>query len=435
MNHLCLRASLLALPAITLPAITAAAVAASEPATADPVTIVFESYNYGTAGLGGDGTQQLIDEFEATHPGIEIDAVGTPTAEIHTSVQRKAAAGDAPDVAQIGLSKFAFVLENLPYVPFGEFVDADVLEEHLAGMLPAVAGVAERDGELVGIPYSLSTPTLLINADVFRDAGLDPTDPPRTWDDVHAAALSIVDSGAQGVYVDAAGEAKSDFLTQSLINSNGGQVMDDDGRPTFDSPEAVGALSMLSELTSSGAQPAVSESEAIALFEAGELGMLVTSTAAFAGLVASTEGIFELETAALPAFGDRPVAPTVSGAALFVFSDDPAEQAAAWDFVSFLTGDRGQTIVTSQIGYLPLRPAIVEADDGLASFFAEDDRLLPAVEQMESIEPYQVFPGPDGTRATQVLQDDAVAPIMLSGADPESTLASVAVEVAELLGG
>ena len=419
-----------AVPLLSVPV----AAIGSSPAAADPVTIVFESYNYGTAGVGGAGTQQLIDEFEAANPDIDIEPVGTPTADIHTSVQTQAAAGDPPDVAQIGLSKFAFVLENLPYVPYNEFVDPAELDAHLAGMLPSVVAVAERDDELVGIPYSLSTPTLMINADLFREAGLDPADPPRTWEDAEAAALAIVDAGAQGLYVDAANEAKSDFLTQTLVNSNGGQVMDAEGTPTFDSPEAVGAMAMLADLTASGAQPAVSESEALALFEAGELGMFVTSTATLAGLVEATAGQFELATAGIPAFGDLPLAPTVSGAALFVFADDPARQAAAWEFVSFLTGDRGQTIVSSQIGYLPLRPAIVEDPDGLAPFLAEDGRLLPAIEQMQSIVPYQVFPGADGTRATQMLQDDAVAPIMLSGADPESTLTAVAGDVRDLLG-
>jgi len=427
--------TLIRLPAAVVALLPLPAVAiGSSPAGAEPVTIVFESYNYGTAGVGGAGTQQLIDEFEASHPDIDIEPVGTPTAEIHISVQTQAAAGDPPDVAQIGLSKLAFVLENLPYVPYNEFVDPAELETHLAGMLTSVVAVAERGSDLVGIPYSLSTPTLMINADLFREAGLDPANPPRTWEVAEAAALAITDSGAQGVYVDAANEAKSDFLTQTLINSNGGQVMDAAGNPTFDSPEAVGAMAMLADLTASGAQPAVSESEALALFEAGELGMLVTSTAALAGLVESTDGQFELTIAGIPAFGNQPLAPTVSGAALFVFADDPARQAAAWEFVTFLTGDRGQTIVSSQIGYLPLRPAIIDDPDGLAPFLAEDGRLLPAIEQLQNIVPYQVFPGPDGTRATQMLQDDAVAPIMLSGADPESTLTAVAGDVRDLLG-
>lgn len=419
-------------PAAAVAAATVPANAAS-PHNADPITIAFESYNYGTEGLGGAGTQVLIDEFEAEHPHIDIEPSGTPVGEIHTSVQTQAAAGDPPDVVQIGLSKYAFVLENLPYVPYDDFVPPSDLEAHLGWIVPSIAAVGETDGVRVGIPYTLSTPTLLINADLVRAAGSDPDAPPETWDEAKALALGIVEFGAQGIYVDAAGESKSDFLTQTLINSAGGAVMDNDGNPTFDSPEAIEALSMLADLTASGAQPAVSESEAIALFEAGELGMLVTSTALLAGMISTTEGVFELITAGIPGFGDTPVAPTVSGAALYVFSEDPDEQAAAWEFVSFLTGDRGQ-IVASQIGYLPLRPAIVDAPDGLASYFESEDRLLPALEQLDDVEPYQVFPGPHGTQATLMLQDDAVAPIMLSGADPESTLTTVAAEVRSLLG-
>lgn len=75
-------------------------------------SIVWESYNYGTAGLGGEGTQQLIDEFEALHPGITVEPIGTSAGEIHTSVQAAAAAGNPPDVAQIGWSKWPFVLET-----------------------------------------------------------------------------------------------------------------------------------------------------------------------------------------------------------------------------------------------------------------------------------------------------------------------------------
>lgn len=402
--------------------------------TTEDVTIVFESYNYGTQGVGGEGTQQLIDEFEAAHPSIHIEPVGTPAAEIHTSVQAKAAAGEPPDVAQIGWSKFAFVLENLPYVPFEEVAPAGELDAHLAGMAPAAVSMGELDGHLIGIPYTVSTPTMLINADLFREAGLDPAQPPATWAAAKEAAQAIVDSGAQGIYVDAAGDAKSDFLTQTLINSNGGSVMDAEGNVTFDSPEAVEALAMLSDLTDSGAQPPVSESEAVALFEAGQLGMLVTSTALLAGLVSSTADQFELTTGGIPAFGTKPIGPTVSGAGVFVFSEDPAKRAAAWELVKFLTGDRGETIVTSKIGYLPMRPGLVDDPNALAPYFAEDPRLLPALQQLDHLVPYQVFPGPDGTRATQTLQDDAVAPIMLSGADPESTLAAVADEVRSLLG-
>lgn len=398
------------------------------------VTIVFESYNYGTEGLGGEGMQQLIDEFEAEHPDIRIEPKGTPTGEIHTSVHAQAAAGNPPDVAQIGWSKFGFLLENLPYVPLTEIAPADELERHLADMYPATVELARHDGELTGLPFTVSTPTLFLNADLFRAAGLDPADPPATWTEAKTAAEAIVATGAQGIYVDAAGEAKSDFLTQSLIDSNGGRLLGDDGSLRLDSPEAVEALTMLADLSAGGAQPRVGEAEAVAMFQAGQLGMLVTSSALLGGLVAGTEGVFELETAGLPAYDGKDLAPTVSGAGIFVFSQDPEKQRAAWEFVRFATSERGYTILASVIGYLPLRPDIVDDPEYLGDVFARDDRLLPTVAQLESLVPYQVLPGRNGQQALELMQDDAIAPILVSGADPEATLRDVAGRMRDLLG-
>lgn len=401
----------------------------------EPITIVWESYNYGTQGVGGAGTQQLIDAFEASHPHIRVQPVGTPAGEIHTSVQAQAAAGDPPDVAQIGWSKFGFLLENLPYVPLEEVAPADELAAHLDGLYPAAVDLGRVDGQLVGLPYTISMPTVFLNVDLFRQAGLDPTAPPTTWDEAHQAALAIVEIGAQGIYVDAANEAKSDFLTQTLINSAGGRLLGEDGSLGLDSPEAVEAMTMLGELSASGAQPAVGQAEAIALFEAGQLGMLVTSTALLAGLVDTSDGVFELDTAPLPAFADRPVGPTVSGAGLFVFAEDGPRRDAAWELVRFFTSAEGFTIVTESIGYLPLRPSLIDDPDHLAPYFAADDRLLPTIAQLDGLVPYQVLPGRDGDRVRELIQDEAVAPIMLSGADPQPTLERVADRARELLDG
>lgn len=400
----------------------------------DVVTLTFESYNYGTKDVGGKGTQQLIDTFEASHPNIRIKPKGTPAGEIHTSVHAEAAAGHPPDVAQIGWSKLGFVLSNLPYVPLDDIAPPGALEKHLEGMYPAAVELGKHDGKLAGLAYSVSTPTMLINADLFTKAGLDPKHPPRTWTETKQAALAIKQkASAQGVFVDAANESKSDFLTQSLINSNGGRLVGDDGSLQLDQPAAVGALGMLGDLTKSGAQPAVGESEAVAMFESGQLGMLVTSTALLGGLAASKKLGFELTTSGLPAFDGHPVAPTVSGAGLFVFAKDKAKQAAAWEFVRFLTSPEGYTILASVVGYLPLRPGIINDPKYLKGFFAKDGRLLPTIRQLDSLATYQVLPGRNSQQAVEMIQDNAVAPIVQSGADPETTLREVSQRVRELL--
>lgn len=412
---------------------TEAASTAASTAGSEPVTIRFESYNYGNADLGGEGIQQLLDSFAAQHPDIVVEPSGTPAGEIHTSIAVQAAAGNPPDVAQISLSKFPFVLEELPYVPVEDVAPPDEWEEHIAGIVPQALAVGQDDGTVVGLPFVISTPTLFINADLFAEAGLDPSDPPATWEEAREAALAIVETGAQGIYVNAANEPKSDFITQSLVNSNGGSVLSPEGEVTFDSPEAIEALAMLGELTASGAQPPVTESEATGLFQAGELGMYLTSTAVFGSLREAAEGQFDIATGGMPAFGDQPVGPTNSGGGLFVFAQDPAKQQAAWELVRFLTSAEGYTVVTEVIGYLPLRPDIVDDPAYLGPYFDRDPRLLPSMEQLDNLVPYQVFPGPNGTQAREILQDDAVAPIMFSGADAETVLTEAAARVRELL--
>ena len=51
--------------------------------------------------------------------------------------------------------------------------------------------LTELDGRTYGIPYVFSTPTLFYNADLLRQAGLDPDKPPTTWTEVKQYGLQI----------------------------------------------------------------------------------------------------------------------------------------------------------------------------------------------------------------------------------------------------
>jgi len=48
------------------------------------------------------------------------------------------------------------------------------------------------DGRLVSMPFNSSTPVTWYNKDAFKQAGLDPEKPPRTWEETWAAARKIV---------------------------------------------------------------------------------------------------------------------------------------------------------------------------------------------------------------------------------------------------
>ncbi|HEV7974965.1 ABC transporter substrate-binding protein [Amycolatopsis sp.] len=406
----------------------------TDAASSGTITLSFLSYNYGTADLGGQGTQQLIDEFEAANPAIKIEPQGVAVADVLTKLRSSALGGNGFDVAQVGWSKMAVAYQSLPITPVQKIAPAQDWQDTAAGFNQAVLKATQHDGMTVAMPYTMSIPTLFYNANLFRAAGLDPADPPATMDQVRADALAIVQHGAQGVYFDVANASKSDFLTQSLVDSNGGSVVDADGKVTLDQPPAVQALQTMADLTRSAAQPGVKEADALAAFKAGKLGMLVTSTAVLTGLDSAAAGKFPVLATGFPSFGDKAPRPTYSGAGLVVLSKDTAKQQAAWKFIQFLTSAQAFTTITTKIGYLPLRPSVVTDPRYLKTYFDSDKRLLPALHQLDTLTPYTFFSGPKADQAVQALQDQAVAPIALQGADAQQTLHAVAGTIRGLLG-
>lgn len=411
-----------------------AATSASGSAPGATITLSFLSYNYGTPDLGGQGTQELISAFEAANPTIKIKPQGVPVAGALTEAQTETAAGSPPDVAQIGWSKMAAAYQALPVTPVQDIPAAAQWQAATAGMSQPLLKAVAENGKVVAMPYTISTPTLFYNATLFQKAGLNPADPPATVAAAQRDGLAIAKTGASGVYFDIAGAAKSDFLTQSIIDADGGSEISPSGQPNVDQPAAVAALAAMRELTTSGAQPAVSEADAIAAFDAGKLGMLVTSTALLAGIESAAQGKFDLRTAAMPGFAGKPAHTTFSGAGLVVLAKDKAHQQAAWQFIKFLTSAEGFTIITSKIGYLPLRPALVNDPRYLGAYYRKDPRIGPALKQLDEVTPYSFFSGPQAAQAVATLQDDAVQPIVFAGANPASTLAGVTRQIQSMLG-
>jgi multiple sugar transport system substrate-binding protein len=100
-----------------------------------------------------------------------------------------------------------------------------------------------------------------------------------------------------------------------------------------------------------------------------------------------------VRAATMPTFGDKPAKPTNSGSALFIMSKDPAKQRAAWELVKFMTSKRGYTVITSKIGYLPLRLDIVDDPQYLGEWTKQNPLVRPNLEQLSRLNQWVAFPG------------------------------------------
>ncbi len=363
------------------------------PPSSAPVSITYYNYNLASAGIGSEATKELIAEFTATQPNIKVEGVPVSSGRPRAGVQADLVAGRTPDVAQLVFSDLDFVVRNLGVKPMTDIVPPEEWAAHTGGMVPAGLNLGALDGKVYGLAYVFSTPVLFYNATLFKQAGLDPDMPPATWAAVKEAALKLRAATAKnGVYPGVYSEF--DWLLQGLFLSNGGRALSEDRRRvTFGESGAVGAIEMLRDLVKSGAHAKLAESESGDAFMSGNLGMILTTSVYQRAFLNAAKDKFELRAAKMPSFGDKPARPTNSGSALFILSKDPVKQRAAWELVKYMTSKRGYTVITSKIGYLPLRLDIVDDPQYLGAWTRENPMVRPNLEQLTRLNQWVAFPG------------------------------------------
>src|SRR3546814_7600708 len=51
------------------------------------------------------------------------------------------------------------------------------------------------DGQMLSFPFNSSTPVMYYNKDAFKKAGLDPENPPKTWEEMAVALPKLTEIG------------------------------------------------------------------------------------------------------------------------------------------------------------------------------------------------------------------------------------------------
>jgi multiple sugar transport system substrate-binding protein len=399
------------------------AAALPAPLAADQqVTITFEDYNLASAGIGRDATLKMLDEFHQQHPNITVEAKATTDQQMFSTVQAEVVAGTPPDLAQLLLREWDQNIESLPVKTLSDIVPPDELQAHLGGTYPInqnALKLTERRGKLQGLPYVFSTPTLFYNASLFKAAGLDPDAPPKTWDEVRAAANAIKDrTHNDGLYIAC---IENDWCAQGVLLSNGGRVMADDRSQIYwAEPASLDVYRFWQAMVSEGSHSRLSADDAQQAFQAGKLGMLLNTSAVQGSLLKAAEGKFEVRAAGMPAFGSKPPVPTNSGSAVAILASDPVKQRAAWELMKYLTSERAFQVITSEIGYLPLRTGIVADPKYLKDWVAQHPQILPNIQQMDNLAPSLSYPGQNSLQIRK-LYLTTLQQVLFEGADVDTS--------------
>lgn len=132
--------------------------------------------------------EQQVEEFEAENPDITIE--GTDVAWDAKTFATRLAGGSAPTLLRVPLTEPASLIER------GQVADISAEASELESfdeLNPRVMEFLERDGAVYGIPEKSYAFGLVYNRDIFEEAGLDPDDPPETWEEVREYAAQITE--------------------------------------------------------------------------------------------------------------------------------------------------------------------------------------------------------------------------------------------------
>jgi ABC-type glycerol-3-phosphate transport system substrate-binding protein len=167
------------------------------------------------------------------------------------------------------------------------------------------------DGDKVyGVGYAGYTMGLVINKALFTQAGLDPTKPPTTWQDVatDAKKIAALGNGVSGYREYSAGNTGGWHFTASLYSRGGADVSPDGKTATVDTPEAAAVLKNLHDMrwndNSVGTKQLLTWPDLLTEAGAGKVGMYLGAPDTITAIVTTFHGKFaDWEVGPMPGDG------------------------------------------------------------------------------------------------------------------------------------
>ena len=298
---------------------------------------------------------QLVDGFNQSQKEVQVKVTVIPAANFVQKFGAAAATGSAPDVAAI----------DLVYLPY--FSSKNTLEDltgrakeltYMDKLSPAHLRLGKYQDKLYALPFSAEASVLYYNKDLFKQAGLDPNKPPKTYAEIKAAALKIRALGPDyyGYYFSGSSGGGYAFTCMPYIWAAGGDLIEGEGaneKAIIDSSPGVrDGLTFFKDLWDSGVVPASAKTDtganALVAFQSGKVGMFGSGAFAVSNLKNMNFGV-----APLPG-------KTAGQSSSFAGGDEIAipsgskNKDAAWTFLKYVTDTKAQTAL-GKLGPVPVR--------------------------------------------------------------------------------
>jgi len=348
------------------------------------------------AGEDTQGQDAMVREFMRRHPNIQVSLLSMGAGELNPQKLMTSIAGQVPpDVVRQDRFTIGDWACRDAFRPLDDLIRRDGIKPQ--DFYPACWAEAVYGGKVYAIPYGTDDRALYYNRTLFRQAGLDPDRPPRTWEELVDYAVRLTKRRPDGSYrqigfIPNYGNSWLYLYSWQM----GGEFMSPDGRKcTLANPQTQKALEwMVSVYDRLGGAVPVSaftstfQGNALDPFYTGKVAMKIDGNWVLNNIARYAPDLdFGVVPAPIPRerllgkppFGKDAPYITWSGGFSLAIPRGAAHVEEAWSFIKWMTsvegnlvGARAQARYNRSIGrkYVPNMSAHIPSDEAVFAALA-----------------------------------------------------------------
>lgn len=307
---------------------------------------------------------EIVDDFNFQSESyvVKLENKGNYT-EVFNKGLEAYEKGEQPHILQVyEVATQTMMLKPEMFVPVDELMQHFFRKFDPAVYIDAVREFYSSNGKMRSLPWNASTGILFYNKEAFAKAGVDPNQPPKTWDEVREVGKKLVDAGYKGFTTawPAAYHLEHVSSWHNLpfaTHENGFGGLS--ARLNFNGPTQIRHLSNLIEWQKEGifSYQGRFVSEPEAFFKEQKCGILLQGANRYALL----KGNFPIGVGFMPHYPDVDGAPhrlNIGGSSFWILSGfDESVLRGIAQFFNYLSLPEIQSYWHEQTGYLPITEA------------------------------------------------------------------------------
>ncbi|MFF0338121.1 ABC transporter substrate-binding protein [Kribbella sp. NPDC004875] len=219
-----------------------------------------------------------VAAFQKLHPSITVQGKDAFPCINPDTFQAKLAGGTQEDVFYVYYTDVQKIIAKKQAADISQYVGS---VKPLNDLRKDVMSVFKDGDKTYGLPRNNYNMGLVYNRKLFTQAGLDPANPPKTWEEVRAAAKKIaaLGPGYVGFGEYSAGNTGGWHFAAELYARGGSMVSDDGKTAAFNSDEGKAVLQNLQKMrwddNSMGSKQLLQWEDLMRMMGGGKLGMMI----------------------------------------------------------------------------------------------------------------------------------------------------------------